>query len=132
VVVVVQSLVLADGGVTAIGLNVLNDGVVPALVCWAAWRALRPLVRSTSAAAGIAAAIAALAAGLAVAAEFAVGGTDAVDAGTVTVTIGAAHVGVAVVEGLVTAAVVRAVLRLRPDLLRLVAPRPAVERVVAA
>src|SRR3954454_16399318 len=34
VVVVVQALLLADGGVTALGLNLLNNGVVPALVTW--------------------------------------------------------------------------------------------------
>ena len=40
VVVVIQALVLADGGVTAIGLNLLNNGVVPALVAWTLFRAL--------------------------------------------------------------------------------------------
>jgi cobalt/nickel transport system permease protein len=44
VVVVVQALLLADGGVTAIGLNIINDGIVPALVAWAAFRVLLPLV----------------------------------------------------------------------------------------
>ena len=40
VVVLIQALVLADGGVTAIGLNLLNNGVVPALVAWTLFRAL--------------------------------------------------------------------------------------------
>ena len=33
-VVVLQALVLADGGITAIGLNIVNDGIVPALVAY--------------------------------------------------------------------------------------------------
>lgn len=119
VVVVVQALLLADGGVTAIGLNVLNDGVVPALVTWAVWRVLRGSLRSPSALAGVAAAAGAFAAGLAVAAELAVGGTDVVSGRAVTATIGGAHLVVAVVEGVLTAAIVRAVLRLRPDMVRL-------------
>lgn len=117
VVVVVQALLLADGGVTAIGLNVLNDGVVPAVVAWYAFIGLRPLLRSTAVAAGVAAGLSSLAAGLAAAAEFAVGGTDVLDARAVAASIGGAHVLVALAEGVLTAAVVRAVHRLRPDLL---------------
>ena len=46
VVVVVQALVLADGGVTALGLNLVNDGIVPALVAWGAFALLRPVLTS--------------------------------------------------------------------------------------
>ena len=43
-VVVLQALVFADGGVTAIGLNIINDGIVPALVAAAVVRTLWPLM----------------------------------------------------------------------------------------
>ncbi|MEA2973934.1 MAG: cobalt/nickel transport system permease protein [Actinomycetota bacterium] len=120
VVVVIQALVLADGGVTAIGLNLLNNGVVPALVAWTLFRALTSTraPRPAAAAAGIAAGVATLAAGAAAAVEFAVGGTDVIPAHVVATALGAGHLVVAVAEGILTALVVRVVHRLRPDLVR--------------
>lgn len=122
VVVVVQALLLADGGVTALGLNLVNDGLVPALVAYVAYRAVSAVTRSVPLAAGVAGALSSLAAGLAAALEFAIGGTDVVSTTTVVTTIGGAHLLVAAAEGLITAAVVRAVLRLRPDFARMVRP----------
>ncbi|MEA2900679.1 MAG: cobalt/nickel transport system permease protein [Actinomycetota bacterium] len=118
VVVVIQALVLADGGVTAIGLNLLNNGVIPALVAWTLFRALTSTRAPRPAAAGIAAGVATLAAGAAAAVEFAVGGTDVIPAHVVATALGAGHLVVAVAEGILTALVVRVVHRLRPDLVR--------------
>ncbi|MEA2684895.1 MAG: cobalt/nickel transport system permease protein [Actinomycetota bacterium] len=121
VVVIIQALVLADGGVTAIGLNVVNNGVVPALVAWtvfrAATRAPRPAVRPPVAA-GLAAGVATLAAGAAAVVEFTLGGTDVIPASAVATALGAGHLVVAVLEGVLTGLVVRVVHRLRPDMVR--------------
>src|SRR5207253_8085934 len=105
VVVVIQALFLADGGVTALGLNVLNNGVVPALVAWTVFRTARNAL-PLPAAAGIAAAIATLAAGAAAALEFTVGGTDVIPARAVATALGAGHLVGAVIEGLLTGLVV--------------------------
>ena len=118
VVVLIQALVLADGGVTAIGLNLLNNGVVPALVAWTLFRALTTARLPGPAAAGIAAGLATLAAGAAAVVEFTVGGTDVIPARAVATALGAGHLVVAVIEGVLTALVVRAVHRLRPDMVR--------------
>ena len=119
-VVVVQALVLADGGVTAIGLNLLANGVVPALVAaavlWVGRRWTGGANRRLPAVAGVAAALATVGAAATSAAELAAGGTDVIPAGTVAAVIGGAHLVVAIAEGLLTAAVVRVVSRLRPDL----------------
>jgi cobalt/nickel transport system permease protein len=141
VVVVVQALVLADGGVTALGLNLINDGVVPALVTWGLFVLARPLVaqapagplrrRRAGVTAGLAAAAGSLAAGAAAALAFLVGGTDAVPAGTVAASIGAGHAVLALVEGLLTGAVIAAILRLRPDLVRALRHRPEPVEVAA-
>ncbi len=121
VVVVIQALVLADGGVTAIGLNLLNNGVVPALIAGAVfqwgWAAAGRTRRALPLTAGLAAGLATLAAGAAAAVEFAVGGTDVVPARAVATALGASHLVVAVVEGVLTGLVVRVVDRLRPDLI---------------
>ncbi len=119
-VVVVQALVLADGGVTALGLNLLANGLVPALVAAAVlaigrrWTA--GALGRLPALAGGAAALATLAAAATTTAELAAGGTDVIPAGTVAAVVGGAHLVVAVGEGLITAGVVGVVTRLRPDL----------------
>ncbi|HEX5367285.1 MAG TPA: energy-coupling factor ABC transporter permease [Acidimicrobiales bacterium] len=134
VVVVLQALVLADGGVTALGLNLLNDGAVPALVTYGAFVALRPLLRARRAravAGGLCAGLGAFAGAAAAAAEFAVGGTDTVPPGTVAASIGGAHVLVAALEAVLTALALATVLRLRPDLVRATAPGRRVAPAVA-
>jgi cobalt/nickel transport system permease protein len=129
VVVVIQALVLADGGVTALGLNLVNDGIVPALVTAGLFAAVRPVLRGRRAqatAGGVCAGVGALAAAGAVTLEFVVGGTDAVSPGTVAASIGGAHVLVAVLEAVLTGLALGTVLRLRPDLVRAVRPLRAV------
>ncbi|HEY4377551.1 MAG TPA: energy-coupling factor ABC transporter permease, partial [Acidimicrobiales bacterium] len=119
VVVVVQALVLADGGVTAIGLNVINDGILPALVTWWLFRLVRPLARHDKARAvlgGLAAGAGSLAAAAGVAVAFALGGTRVVPVQSVAETIGGAHLLVAVGEAVLTALALGTILRLRPDL----------------
>lgn len=119
-VVVVQALVLADGGVTAIGLNLLVNGIVPALVASAVLAAGLRLTRATlariPAVAGVAAGLATLAAAATAAVELVVGGTDVIPPGTVAAVIGGAHVVVAIGEGVLTAGIVAVLMRLRPDL----------------
>jgi cobalt/nickel transport system permease protein len=126
VVVLVQALVLADGGVTAVGLNLVNDGIVPALVAWGAFALLRPVLTSRRAPAvggGVAAGLASVAAAGAATLEFVVGGTDAVSPATVAASIGGAHLVVAVLEAVLTALALGTILRLRPDLVRAARPR---------
>src|SRR3954454_14209892 len=128
-VIVVQALVLADGGITALGLNLLNNGVVPAVVTWllfaGGWALVGRRARWAPAMAGVAAGLGALAAAAAAAFELAVGGSDVVPAVTIASVLGAAHLGVALVEGLLTGVIVAALLRLRPDLVRATRPRRA-------
>jgi cobalt/nickel transport system permease protein len=131
VVVVVQALVLADGGVTALGLNVVNDGIVPALVTWGLFLAARPWVsaaivhrRRAAAVAGIAAAAGSLAAATSATLAFVIGGTDAVPAHVVAASLGGAQLLVAVLEGVLTAGIFATILRLRPDLVRAIRPAP--------
>lgn len=127
VVVVVQALLLADGGVTAIGLNLVNDGIIPALVTAGLFALARPALRGRRRApavvGGVCAGAGSLAAAAAVTAEFAVGGTDAVSTATVAASIGGAHVVVATLEATLTALALGTVLRLRPDLVRALRPR---------
>jgi cobalt/nickel transport system permease protein len=122
VVLVLQALVLADGGITALGLNDLNNGLVPLLVGWGVLAVTRPVWRGPdrpgprSVVAGLAAAAGAFAGAAAFCAEYTLGGTDALPAGVVTVGFLAAHAVVAVGEGVLTGLLVAALGRTRPDL----------------
>jgi cobalt/nickel transport system permease protein len=122
VVLSVQAVVFADGGLSALGLNVLNLAVVAPLVGWAVFRAAHALLKHDRRAVPVAGFLAGLAsvvaAALAFSLEFALGGTDAVAAQAVTTAMVAVHVAIGIVEGVVTALVVGAVIGLRPDLVR--------------
>jgi cobalt/nickel transport system permease protein len=130
VVLVLQALVLADGGITALGLNDLNNGLVPLLVGWAVLAATRPWWRrrpsARPVAAGLAAAAGVVAGALAFCLELAVGGTDALPAGTIAAGLLVAQSVVALGEGALTGLLVAALVRTRPDLvLRWWRPYPA-------
>lgn len=120
VVLTVQALVFADGGLTALGLNVLNLAVVAPLVAYLVFRlAVRVLPRSragTLMATFLAGWTSVAASAAAFSLEFALGGTTAIDPGTVAVAMLAVHAVIGAVEGVVTALVVGSVAALRPDL----------------
>jgi len=122
VVLAVQALLFADGGLTALGLNVVNLAVVGCLGGWLVYRALRAVLPDRAAGVELAAGLAAFAsvplAAAAFVLEFAVGGTADVDLGRVLAAMVGTHVLIGVGEGVLTALVVGAVLRARPDLVR--------------
>jgi len=128
VVLVVQGVFFADGGLSAIGLNVFNMAVVGTLGGWLLYRgiiALLPKLRpATVAAAGVAAGVAVPLAAMAFVLEYAIGGAGGASVATVAAAMGGVHALIGIGEGLITALVVGAVLATRPDL---VAEAPRVE-----
>jgi len=120
VVLVVQALFFADGGLIALGLNITNLALIAVVVAWLAYVGLtRILPRSpvsVIAASGVAGFISVPVAALAFVVEFAVGGSGAVPLSTVFTAMVGVHLVIGIVEGVVTALVVAAVLALRPDL----------------
>ncbi len=119
VVVGTQALLFADGGVTALGANVLNMGVVGAL---AVGLCVRPLLRRLPAggpahlaAVGVAAFVAVELGALATALELGVSGT--VPLAVVLPAMLGVHVLIGVGEAVVTVAAVAAVVAARRDLL---------------
>ena len=128
VVLVVQGVFFADGGLSALGLNVFNMAIVGTLGGYLLYRginALLPKTRPTTvAAAGVAAGLSVPLAALAFVLEYAVGGEGGAGVGTVAAAMGGVHVLIGIGEGLITALVVGAVVATRPDL---VAAAPKVE-----
>jgi cobalt/nickel transport system permease protein len=119
VVLVVQAL-FADGGLTALGLNVLLIGIVPAFVGYGVFAAVRAVLprraRSISLAAGAGAFVSVPVAAALFAVLFAVGGAAPVSFSSLLAAMVGIHVLIAVGEALVTAATVGAVVAVRPDI----------------
>jgi cobalt/nickel transport system permease protein len=118
VVLGLQAFVFADGGITALGANVLNMGVIGGLGAGLVIAAGRRVLPATHAAftglVGIAAWLAVMAGAAATALELAASGT--VPLGTVMPAMLGVHALIGVGEAVVTAAAVSAVLASRPDL----------------
>jgi cobalt/nickel transport system permease protein len=124
VVLVVQSFVFADGGVTALGANVLNMGVIGALVVGGltvgAQRVLPKRRATFLAVSGAGAWLAVMAGATATAVELAISGT--VPLGTVLPAMLGVHALIGVGEAVITVAAVSAVMSTRPDVVRALPP----------
>ncbi|QJW35840.1 energy-coupling factor ABC transporter permease [Cellulosimicrobium protaetiae] len=115
-VLLVQALVFADGGLTALGTNVLLMAVVGTLVGWAVTRGVLRLTRGRwSPAAAGAGALASVPVSAAVfAGLFAVGGTVPVPVGELVGQMLSVHAVIGLGEALITAGVVGLVLAVAP------------------
>ena len=121
VVLVVQALLFADGGLTALGLNVINMALVASFGGYAIFLAVRAVLpkraSSVVTASGIAAAIGVVLAAVAFTIEYAMGGSRwSVGLATVVGAMIGVHLLIGIGEGIITAMTVAAVLASRPDL----------------
>ena len=119
-VLVVQAVFFADGGLLALGCNIFNMGVVPALLVYPLiYRRIageRPGKRR-QAAAIMASAIVALQLGsLAVVLETVASGISALPAATFLLLMQPIHLAIGIVEGIATSAVVSFAAKARPDI----------------
>ncbi|MEH1852056.1 MAG: energy-coupling factor ABC transporter permease [Nostoc sp.] len=118
-VFVIQAVLFADGGITALGANILNMGLIG---IWVGWLLYQPLQRllggsrgSLPLAAGIAAAISVVAASIACAIELAISGTIPLNIGLPA--MAGVHILIGIGEGLITGGVLSYLVKVRPDLL---------------
>jgi cobalt/nickel transport system permease protein len=120
VVLIVQGIFFADGGLTAIGLNVFNIAVVGTVAAWFIFKGARAILPKSRFGVLVATAVASLLsvpiAALAFVLEYAVGGTTNVDIGTVLAAMVGTHVLIGIGEAVITTLTVGAVLASRPDL----------------
>jgi cobalt/nickel transport system permease protein len=121
VVLLVQGLMFADGGLTALGLNVTNMGIVTSLVAAGLVvllvRRYRPSPRSIWVAAFAVAFVSVLAGASTFVLEYALGGTLSISLATVAKLQLGYHVLIGIGEGIITAVTVGAVAASRPDLI---------------
>jgi len=120
VVVVVQALAFADGGLTALGYNVLNMAIIPAYGGYAAYSGFRRILpqgrRGVVAATGLAAGVSVIFSAAAFSIQWLFGATAPVPFDTVFGAVVGVHTMIGIGEGVISALTVGAVLSARPDL----------------
>lgn len=120
VVLLVQAFFFADGGITALGVNISLMGIVTVVIGWVLFKLLTkvlPRTRFGIAASAFAAALVSVpACAVIFAVLFWIGGTAPIDPATVAAAMGGVHVLIGIGEALITAVTVSTVLAVRPDL----------------
>ena len=120
VVLLIQALVSADGGVTALGTNITLFSVIAVGVGWLVFRGMRQVLPKrlsmVSVAAGVAALVSVPVTALAFVGLFAIGGQAPVPLGAVATAMVSVHALIGVGEAVITALVVSSVVAVRPDL----------------
>ena len=120
VVLLVQSLLFADGGLTALGYNTINMAIVPAFGGYALFRLLRRMLPANSGgvvgATGLAAGASVVLGAMAFAIEWLFGASAPVAFDDVFTAVVGVHLLIGIGEGVISAIMVGAVLASRPDL----------------
>ena len=128
IVLVVQSLLFADGGVTALGTNITNMALIGVAAGYATAASLYAVVRRHNRAvpvtvvggiAFVAAVLGTLSAATGFVVEYAIGGAAPASLATVAGYLLGTHALIGVGEGVITAVTVMAIVRSRPDLVYL-------------
>jgi len=120
-VLAIQALFFADGGLLALGCNIFNIGVVPALLCYPL--IFRPIIKNGATArritvASIAASIAALQLGaFGVVAQTHLSGISGLPFSAFALLMQPIHLAIGIVEGIVTAAILCFVHKMRPEII---------------
>ncbi|MDC2959106.1 energy-coupling factor ABC transporter permease [Streptomyces gilvifuscus] len=120
VVLLMQGILFADGGLTALGVNITDMAIVTTVVSYAVFRLLVKVLprgrRSVTVASFAAALLSVPAAAVAFTLIYAVGGTTDVSLGKVATAMIGVHVLIGLGEAVITALTVGAVIAVRPDL----------------
>lgn len=120
VVLGVQALLFADGGITALGSNIVLMGLVTSLVAWAVFRGLQSVLPKklslVAPLAGVAALVSVPASALTFVGLYAAGGAVAIPMAEFTGAMLGVHTLIGIGEGVITALAVGSVVAVRPDL----------------
>ena len=128
IVLVVQSLLFADGGVSALGANITNMALVGVAAGYGTAVALAAVLRAghgglsrgrLGAVGFVSAVVGTVCAALCFVVQYAVGGASSAALGSVAAYMSGTHLLIGVGEGIITAMTVLAVARVRPDLVYL-------------
>ena len=120
VVVIIQSLLFADGGLSALGVNVLNMAIVTSATSWFIvkyWIKFvgknKTSIVTVSVLAGI---LSVVFSSIAFTIQYAIGGTISIPVGTILIAMVTTHLIIGLGEGIITALIITLLMRVRPDL----------------
>ncbi|MDR2854638.1 MAG: cobalt transporter CbiM [Methanomicrobiales archaeon] len=114
IVLIIQGIIFGDGGITSMGANIINMGVIGGFVGYYGYIGLKKITNQIYLSAGIAAWAACFIAALACALELAVAGTFPLIPGMVA--MGVYHAVIGVIEGVITAGALYLIIQARPDM----------------
>lgn len=113
-VLIVQGVLFGDGGITTMGANIINMGVIGGFVGFYSFKGIMGITKSMPVSAFIAAWLACLIPALACAVEMYFAGTFPLREGLIA--MGLYHAAIGVIEGIVTVAAIYLITSARPDL----------------
>jgi cobalt/nickel transport system permease protein len=114
-VLLVQGVIFGDGGITVMGANIVNMGVIGGFVGYYGYTAIRSVIGNTYAAAFIAGWASLFVAAILCAVELAIAGTFPLELGLTM--MGTYHVVIGLIEGGITAVALYLIASARPDIL---------------
>ena len=126
-VLIVQAVLFGDGGITTLGANIINMGVIGGFVGFYTFKGLMAATNNVNIAAFIAAWLACVIPALACAVEMFFAGTFPLNEGLVA--MGLYHALIGVIEGFVTVVAIRLIVAARPDIVDFKIEFPAVKGV---
>jgi cobalt/nickel transport system permease protein len=116
-VLVIQGVVFGDGGITTMGANIINMGVIGGFVGFYSFRALTGVARNRTIAIFLAAWLACFIPALAAAVEMYLAGTFPLVPGLIS--MGLYHAAIGLIEGFITVFAVNLIAAARPDVVSL-------------
>ena len=116
-VLIIQGVFFGDGGITTMGVNIINMAVIGGFVGYYGFTTLKSIARNAYVSAGIAAWFACFIPALAASVEMFVAGTFPLVPGLLA--MGTYHAAIGIIEGAITAGAVYLIYHARPDLMPL-------------
>ena len=120
IVVIIQALIFADGGLSALGINIINISIVTGLIGWFiinTWiKIFGEKTFSLILGSFIAGMFSVIMSSVAFVIEYAIGGTVSVPIGSVFIAMVTSHFLIGIGEGLITAFILNLFLKVRSDL----------------
>ena len=121
VVVIIQSLLFADGGLSALGINVMNMAIVTSVTAWVVVKYWIKFIGKTPSSLIIVSVLSGIVSvvfsSIAFMVQYILGGTISIPVGTVLIAMISVHFLIGFGEGVITALIVGLLIRVRPDLI---------------
>ena len=121
VVVIIQSLLFADGGLSALGINVMNMAIVTSVTAWVVVKYWIKFIGKNPSSLIIVSVLSGIVSvvfsSIAFMVQYILGGTISIPVGTVLIAMISVHFLIGFGEGVITALIVGLLIRVRPDLI---------------